>query len=83
MPVNTGRKVGSPGWSRTSDPLINSQVLYQLSYRGTGGNDVRIVPHHSRIPNARPGPVGPRDDSALAGREPSVGMSYATLTERL
>src|SRR5437870_13611207 len=27
--------VGSPGWARTSDFLINSQALYQLSYRGT------------------------------------------------
>jgi hypothetical protein len=27
-------KIGSPGWSRTSDFLINSQALYQLSYRG-------------------------------------------------
>ena len=26
---------GSPNWARTSDPLINSQLLYQLSYRGT------------------------------------------------
>jgi hypothetical protein len=26
--------VGSPGWTRTSDILINSQALYQLSYRG-------------------------------------------------
>jgi hypothetical protein len=26
--------IGSPGWSRTSDFLINSQALYQLSYRG-------------------------------------------------
>src|SRR5439155_22239399 len=26
--------VGSPGWARTSDFLINSQALYQLSYRG-------------------------------------------------
>ena len=25
---------GSPNWTRTSDPLINSQLLYQLSYRG-------------------------------------------------
>lgn len=25
---------GSPGWTRTSDPLINSQLLYQLSYWG-------------------------------------------------
>jgi hypothetical protein len=28
-------EVGSPGWARTSDFLINSQALYQLSYRGT------------------------------------------------
>jgi hypothetical protein len=26
--------VGSPGWARTSDFLINSQALYRLSYRG-------------------------------------------------
>jgi hypothetical protein len=26
---------GSPDWTRTSDKLINSQLLYQLSYRGT------------------------------------------------
>src|SRR5262249_3230053 len=31
---NQAKKVGSPGWARTSDPLINSQVLYRLSYRG-------------------------------------------------
>jgi hypothetical protein len=29
------KKVGSPGRTRTSDQLINSQSLYQLSYRGT------------------------------------------------
>jgi hypothetical protein len=28
-------KTGSPGWTRTSDILINSQALYRLSYRGT------------------------------------------------
>ena len=28
-------KTGSPGWTRTSNPLVNSQVLCQLSYRGT------------------------------------------------
>ena len=25
---------GSPGRARTSDPMINSHLLYQLSYRG-------------------------------------------------
>ena len=28
---------GSASWTRTNDPLINSQLLYQLSYRGTVG----------------------------------------------
>lgn len=27
-------KVGSPAWTRTTNPLVNSQVLCQLSYRG-------------------------------------------------
>lgn len=25
---------GSPTWARTTDKLVNSQLLYQLSYRG-------------------------------------------------
>jgi hypothetical protein len=29
--------IGSPGWARTSDFLINSQALYRLSYRGVMG----------------------------------------------
>ncbi len=28
------KKFGSPTWVRTRDNLINSQVLYQLSYQG-------------------------------------------------
>ena len=36
--------VGSPGWARTSDFLINSQALYQLSYRGVSeGNGLIII----------------------------------------
>ena len=27
-------KIGSPSWTRTSDKVINSHPLYQLSYRG-------------------------------------------------
>ena len=27
---------GSPGRTRTCDPAINSRLLYQLSYRGSG-----------------------------------------------
>ena len=26
---------GSTTWTRTRDPVINSHLLYQLSYRGT------------------------------------------------
>ena len=25
---------GSPSWTRTNDPAVNSRMLYQLSYRG-------------------------------------------------
>ena len=35
MPLKLSSLVGSPGWARTSDILINSQALYRLSYRGT------------------------------------------------
>src|SRR6267142_1413977 len=31
-----GKRSGSPSWVRTSDPRINSPLLCQLSYRGTG-----------------------------------------------
>ncbi len=30
--------IGSPGRTRTADPVINSHLLYQLSYRGTSVN---------------------------------------------
>ena len=35
IPHYSIKKNGSPDWTRTSDSLINSQVLYRLSYRGT------------------------------------------------
>lgn len=42
-PVNKGLKLldlldfgGAPGRTRTADPLITNQVLYQLSYKGMG-----------------------------------------------
>ncbi len=28
-------QAGAPGRTRTADPLITNQVLYQLSYKGT------------------------------------------------
>ena len=30
--------IGSPGQTRTADKVVNSHLLYQLSYRGTGAN---------------------------------------------
>jgi hypothetical protein len=34
-----GIKSGAPGRIRTRDPLITNQVLYQLSYKGSGDAD--------------------------------------------
>ncbi len=31
----TGMDCGAPGETRTPDPLITNQLLYQLSYKGT------------------------------------------------
>ena len=36
---------GSPGQTRTADKVINSHLLYQLSYRGLGGRILLIVFH--------------------------------------
>jgi hypothetical protein len=33
--IALGEVVGSPGRTRTSDPAVNSRLLYQLSYRGS------------------------------------------------
>ena len=33
--------LNSPNWTRTSDTLINSQVLYRLSYGGINRREVR------------------------------------------
>ena len=33
-PCQNALACGSPDWTRTSNPLINSQMLCQLSYRG-------------------------------------------------
>ena len=34
---------GSPDWTRTSDPRINSPLLYQLSYRGIVARIVQLA----------------------------------------
>src|SRR5690606_39229627 len=38
--MNRGFEFGSATWSRTRDPMINSHLIYRLSYRGTA---VRIL----------------------------------------
>ena len=30
--VAASRMFGSPSWTRTNDPAVNSRMLYQLSY---------------------------------------------------
>ena len=34
-------KIGSPGRIRTSDPAVNSRLLYQLSYRGSEARSLK------------------------------------------
>ena len=36
-------KYGSPGRTRTSDTVINSHLLYQLSYQGIGINECEML----------------------------------------
>ncbi len=36
---------GSPGRTRTADPVINSHLLYQLSYRGILTLELAILPN--------------------------------------
>lgn len=37
-PLGRGwRRIGSGGWTRTSDQVVNSHLLYRLSYAGTEG----------------------------------------------
>ena len=35
-------KLGCLGWARTSDQMINSHLLYQLSYKAILERDIRI-----------------------------------------
>lgn len=40
-------RIGSPTWARTTDILINSQTLYQLSYRELNLNGrCDVLPYH-------------------------------------
>ena len=35
---------GSPSWTRTNDPAVNSRMLYRLSYRGMFMSALPIFP---------------------------------------
>ena len=43
--------IGSPSRTRTYDPMINSHLLYQLSYRGTAPGSLRF--HCDRVNSLR------------------------------
>lgn len=51
---NGGLVHGSRSWTRTNDPLINSQLLYRLSYPGSVDDSPRFAAVH-RVP------AGPQD----------------------
>ncbi|CAK0778624.1 hypothetical protein CCP4SC76_6640004 [Gammaproteobacteria bacterium] len=42
-------QLGSPAWTRTTDLMINSHLLYQLSYRGIDGT---IITHPAPLKTA-------------------------------
>jgi uncharacterized protein YjbI with pentapeptide repeats len=46
-PCQNALACGSPDWTRTSNPLINSQMLCQLSYRGPLAALERLADHPS------------------------------------
>ncbi len=37
-------RAGSPGWTRTSNPAVNSRMLCQLSY---GGSSIATITHRA------------------------------------
>ena len=47
-------RIGSPSWTRTSDPMINSHLLYQLSYRGSiDGLTITLIDPAVKRPGTR------------------------------
>lgn len=73
--VNAALLAGSPDWTRTSNPLINSQMLCQLSYRGSlarvetlaDGAPGQPIEGHPRPAGARPRSVVVVRNSAEVG----------------
>ena len=45
---------GSPSWTRTNDPAVNSRMLYRLSYRGMkSSNDLIFRAVARKVPSAQ------------------------------
>src|SRR5947208_3325668 len=70
--VWAARSIGSPGWTRTTNPPVNSRMLCQLSYRGLLGvrEDIgaeRVLTLAYRRTHAQP-------DRPPAGRRMVVAM---------
>ena len=73
----------SPGRTRTSDPLINSQLLYRLSYTGVQSRTVaqsnfqyisfRPTVNPFLAPTGPPRPTGPVPGSCGAGFQANAG----------
>src|SRR5262245_3288222 len=73
-------KIGGRTRTRTLDPLIKSQLLYQLSYapgpaavsrgRGSVAKPSQAVQGTGRRPDALPGPASPWRISLSANRRP-------------
>ena len=58
-------QIGSPRRTRTADPVINSHLLYRLSYRGTVASraSYRWPPRASTAMQRPPGPGRPLRDA--------------------
>ena len=67
---------GSPDWTRTSNPPVNSRMLYQLSYRGRQPRDCsRGLPRRLRGRNGGPiGESGRMRRFAVVGVAVSIGV---------
>src|SRR4051812_30135954 len=61
---------GSPGWTRTNNPPVNSRMLCQLSYRGSLLSDR----HHSNREGWSLNQFGPRLLQGLAGERAHAGV---------
>ena len=71
---------GSPARTRTTDPVINSHLLYRLSYRGIKRRGILLI----SIPCVNPGltrdyPLNPfqrLDQVVHAGRKGNTGAAF-------